>query len=108
MTKETTTTQEEVSAAVAAESPATTYPLSQHANDGKSQYGGRDIIGYGSNPPDPRWPNNAKLAINFVVNYEEGSENCLLHGDNESEKLLSEIIGVPAYGKTMLNSLSLD
>jgi len=53
-------------------------------------------VGYGSKPPNPRWPNNAKLALNFVLNYEEGGENCLLHGDNESEKLLSEIVGAAA------------
>ncbi len=74
------------------------YPLSFHSNDGKAQYGGRDVVGYGSKPPNPRWPNNAKLALNFVLNYEEGGENCLLHGDNESEKLLSEIVGAAAIG----------
>ena len=77
---------------------SSSYPLSSHPNDGKSQYGGRDIIGYGSNPPSPQWPNSANLALNFVLNYEEGGENCLLHGDNESEKLLSEIVGASAYG----------
>ncbi len=75
------------------------YPLSSHPNDGKSQYGGRDIVGYGSKPPHPRWPNDAKLALNFVLNYEEGAENCLLHGDNESEKLLSEIVGAGAISE---------
>ena len=75
------------------------YPLSTHPNDGKSQYGGRDAVGYGSKPPNPKWPNGAKLALNFVLNYEEGGENCLLHGDNESEKLLSEIVGAGAYGE---------
>mmetsp|Transcript_5551 Transcript_5551/g.7101 ORF Transcript_5551/g.7101 Transcript_5551/m.7101 type:complete len:341 (+) Transcript_5551:106-1128(+) len=73
------------------------YPLSYHPNDGKSQYSGRDVVGYGGSPPDPKWPNNAKLALNFVLNYEEGSENCLLHGDQESEKLLSEMVGASAY-----------
>ncbi len=75
------------------------YPLSAHPNDGKSQYGGsRDLVGYGSKPPNPKWPNNAKLCLNFVLNYEEGGENCLLHGDTESEKLLSEIVGAGAIG----------
>jgi len=41
----------------------------------------RDLIGYGRNPPNPRWPNNAKLAVQFVINYEEGGENCILDGD---------------------------
>jgi len=70
--------------------------LSLHENDGKSEYGGRDMIGYGATPPDPKWPNNAKVALNLVLNYEEGGENCLLHGDGESEKLLSEIVGASA------------
>jgi peptidoglycan/xylan/chitin deacetylase (PgdA/CDA1 family) len=72
------------------------YPLSCHPNDGKSIYGGRDVVGYGANPPNVHWPKNAKVALNFVINYEEGGENCLLHGDSESEKLLSEIIGAVA------------
>ena len=41
----------------------------------------RDLIGYGRNPPDPRWPNGAKIAVQFVLNYEEGGENNILHGD---------------------------
>ena len=78
------------------EMSSSAYPLSSHENDGKSKYGGRDLIGYGQTPPDPKWPNNAKVALNFVLNYEEGGENCLLHGDGESEKLLSEIVGAGA------------
>jgi len=77
-------------------SPSDPYPLSSHPNDGKSNYGGRDLVGYASQPPDPKWPKNAKVALNFVLNYEEGGENCLLHGDSESEKLLSEIVGAGA------------
>lgn len=69
---------------------------SWHHNDGKSYYDGRDVVGYGSNSPDPKWPRGAKVALNLVLNYEEGGENCLLHGDNESEKLLSEIVGAGA------------
>ena len=72
---------------------------SQHENDGLSKCGGRDTVGYGEKTPKPRWPNGAKVAINFVINYEEGGERCLLHGDNESEQLLSEIAGAEAYGK---------
>ena len=70
---------------------------SRHENDGKTTYGGRDVAGYASHPPDPKWPNKAKVALNFVINYEEGGEKCLLHGDGESEKLLSEIVGADAY-----------
>jgi putative urate catabolism protein len=57
----------------------------------------RDLIGYGRTPPDPRWPGNARIAVQFVLNYEEGGENCVLHGDKASEIFLSEIIGAQAY-----------
>ncbi len=56
----------------------------------------RDLVGYGQNPPHPHWPNNARLALQFVLNYEEGGENCILHGDKASEAFLSEIIGADA------------
>ena len=52
----------------------------------------RDLIGYSSTPIDPKWPGNAKIAVQFVINYEEGGENCILHGDVASEAFLSEII----------------
>ncbi|WP_027859677.1 allantoinase PuuE [Marinobacterium jannaschii] len=51
----------------------------------------RDLIGYGANPPHPHWPNDARVAVSFVLNYEEGGERCTLHGDNESEAFLSEM-----------------
>jgi OHCU decarboxylase len=53
----------------------------------------RDMRGHGPNPPDAKWPGGAKIAVQFVVNYEEGGENCLLHGDGQSEAFLSEIVG---------------
>ena len=53
----------------------------------------RDMIGYGRATPDPRWPENAKIAVQFVINYEEGGENNILHGDDGSEAFLSEIVG---------------
>ncbi len=53
----------------------------------------RDMIGYGANPPDPKWPGGAKIAVQFVLNYEEGGENNILHGDEGSEAFLSEIVG---------------
>lgn len=53
----------------------------------------RDLIGYGANPPDPKWPGGARVAVQFVLNYEEGGENCVLHGDDASEAFLSEIVG---------------
>ncbi|MBY4678400.1 allantoinase PuuE [Marinobacterium arenosum] len=51
----------------------------------------RDLIGYGANPPHPEWPGNARIAVSFVLNYEEGGERCVLHGDPESEAFLSEM-----------------
>ncbi|WP_434362395.1 allantoinase PuuE [Parasalinivibrio latis] len=51
----------------------------------------RDLIGYGANPPHPMWPGEARIAVSFVLNYEEGGERCVLHGDGESEAFLSEI-----------------
>lgn len=57
----------------------------------------RDMIGYGSRPPDAEWPNNARLALQFVINYEEGAENSVLHGDQASETFLSEIIGAAPF-----------
>ena len=53
----------------------------------------RDMIGYGAEPPHARWPGGARIAVQFVLNYEEGGENCILHGDPASETFLSEIIG---------------
>ena len=60
----------------------------------------RDMVGYGQKLPKVKWPNNAKLALQIVLNYEEGSENCVLHGDKTSEVFLSEIIGAqPVKGR---------
>jgi OHCU decarboxylase len=53
----------------------------------------RDMRGHGARPPDAQWPNGAHVAVQFVINYEEGGENCLLHGDGQSEAFLSEIVG---------------
>jgi len=53
----------------------------------------RNMVGYGKKLPEVVWPNNAKLALQIVLNYEEGSENCVLHNDKHSETFLSEIIG---------------
>ena len=57
----------------------------------------RDLIGYGAKPPHADWPGNARIAVQFVLNYEEGSENSVLHGDSGSEQFLSEIIGAASY-----------
>ena len=57
----------------------------------------RDLVGYGRTPPHARWPGGARIALQFVLNYEEGGENCVLHGDPASETFLSEIIGAQAF-----------
>ena len=68
----------------------------------------RDLLGYGANPPDPKWPGGAQIAVQFVLNYEEGGENCVLHGDAASEAFLSEIVGAAAWeGKRHWNMESI-
>jgi len=57
----------------------------------------RDLIGYSDQPPHAYWPDDARVAVQFVLNYEEGGENCILHGDPASEKFLSEIIGAEPF-----------
>src|SRR4029077_13339800 len=57
----------------------------------------RDMVGYGRKPVLADWPQKAKIAVQFVLNYEEGGENCVLHGDKASEQFLSEIIGAAAF-----------
>jgi putative urate catabolism protein len=69
--------------------------MSQQANPGNDYP--RDLIGYGGKPPQANWPGNARIAVQFVLNYEEGGENCVLHGDKGSEQFLSEIIGAQSY-----------
>jgi putative urate catabolism protein len=68
----------------------------------------RDFIGYGQHPPDPRWPVGARLALSFVLNYEEGGENTPLEGDPASEAYLHEVVGAPAtIGLRNLNTESM-
>ena len=57
----------------------------------------RDLRGYGRNPPDPKWPGNARVAVQFVVNFEEGGENNILHGDRASEAFLSDVLGAQPW-----------
>jgi putative urate catabolism protein len=57
----------------------------------------RDMVGYGETPPAVKWPGGARVALQFVLNYEEGAENCVLHGDPASETFLSEIIGAQPF-----------
>ncbi len=57
----------------------------------------RDLAGYGRSPPNPQWPGGARIAVQFVLNYEEGGENSVLHGDAGSEQFLSEMFNPPAF-----------
>src|SRR6476619_2518479 len=64
----------------------------------------RDLKGYGRTPPNPRWPNNCRIAVSFVINYEEGAENSILHGDVAAEHMLSEMVdAIPLPGQRNLN-----
>jgi OHCU decarboxylase len=68
----------------------------------------RDLVGYGRSPPHPRWPGDARVAVQFVINYEEGGENSILHGDPASEAFLSEIVGAqPWPGQRHMNMESI-
>jgi putative urate catabolism protein len=67
----------------------------------------RNMIGYGANGKKISWPNNAKLALQIVLNYEEGAENCVLNGDKYSETFLSEIIGAKAIKGRHINMESI-
>jgi allantoinase len=63
----------------------------------------RDLAGYGRNPPHAKWPNGARIALQFVLNYEEGGENSVLHGDAASEQFLSEMFNPPAFADRHLS-----
>jgi allantoinase len=67
----------------------------------------RDLVGYGRTPPHPRWPGGARVALQFVLNYEEGAENSVLHGDAASETFLSEIVGAQAFAMRHMSMESL-
>ena len=67
----------------------------------------RDLVGYGRRAPHPRWPGNARIALQFVLNHEEGGENSVLNGDATSETFLSEIIGAQAFPARHLSMESL-
>ena len=68
----------------------------------------RDLVGYGRDPVAAAWPGSAQIAVQFVINYEEGAENCVLHGDAASEAFLSEIVGaVPITGARHVNMESI-
>ena len=63
----------------------------------------RDFVGYGRNPPDPKWPGGSRLALNIILNYEEGAEYSILDGDPHSESMLSEVAAQPYPGERNLN-----
>jgi len=67
----------------------------------------RDMVGYGPNPPHPQWPGGANIAVQFVLNYEEGAENSVLHGDQASETFLSEIVGAQPFPNRHMSMESL-
>jgi len=68
----------------------------------------RDMIGYGAEPPHAQWPGEARLALQFVINYEEGAENAIFHGDPAAEAFLSEWVGAqPTLGMRNMNMESL-
>ncbi|MBO9932855.1 allantoinase, partial [Xanthomonas phaseoli pv. dieffenbachiae] len=67
----------------------------------------RDLIGYAGQPPYANWPGNARIAVQFVLNYEEGAENNVLHGDAGSEQFLSDIIGAASYADRHMSMDSL-
>src|SRR3954469_25516536 len=68
----------------------------------------RDLVGYSRTPPHPRWPGDARVCVQFVINYEEGGENNILHGDPASEAFLSEIVGAqPWPGQRHMNMESI-
>ncbi|EQC33384.1 hypothetical protein SDRG_08901 [Saprolegnia diclina VS20] len=79
------------------------------ASSSKASMGpARDLVGYGRAGCDPKWPGGAKLAVQFVINFEEGGENCILEGDAGSEHLLSDIVGASSYaGARHMNMESL-
>jgi allantoinase len=67
----------------------------------------RDLVGYGRKPPHPRWPGDARVAVQFVLNYEEGAESCVLDGDAGSEVFLSEIVNAQAFAMRHMSMESL-
>ena len=57
----------------------------------------RDLVGYGQQAPHAQWPGQARVAVQFVLNYEEGGENAIIHGDAGSEQFLSEMFNPPSF-----------
>ena len=79
---------------------ATKAAMSQHSSTNYP----RDLSGYGRNAPDPRWPGGARVAVQFVMNFEEGGENAIFHGDKASEAFLTDVLGAqPWPGQRHMN-----
>ncbi len=78
-----------------------------HAQTSAQSHYPRDLAGYGSNPPHAQWPGKARVAVQFVLNYEEGGENSVLHGDAGSEQFLSEMFNPPSYAARHLSMESI-
>ncbi|HQX68131.1 MAG TPA: allantoinase, partial [Ottowia sp.] len=76
--------------------------MTHRAYDSTAPYP-RDLAGYGRDVPHARWPGGARIAVQFVLNYEEGGENCVLHGDAASEQFLSEMFNPAAYPERHLS-----
>src|SRR5262249_32965769 len=90
--------------------PVYSGPIVAHQSGGPSMHNHleRNLIGYGANPPDPQWPGDARVAVSFVLNYEEGGENTILNGDAGSEVFLTETPGgTPIMGGRDLSTESM-
>ena len=86
--------------------PALPGPTTLMTYDSTAAYP-RDLVGYGASPPHAQWPGNARIAVQFVLNYEEGGENSMLHGDAGSEQFLSEMFNPPAFAERHLSMESI-
>ena len=82
-------------------------PTTRSLNDYRTEAYPRDMIGYGRTTPDPQWPGDAKIAVQFVLNYEEGSENNVLENDRGSETFLSEMVGAQSFPNRHMSMESL-
>ena len=80
--------------------------MSAHPDTAAAPYP-RDLIGHGRHPPHARWPGGARIAVQFVLNHEEGGERCVLHGDDGSEQFLSEMFNPPSYADRHLSMESI-
>lgn len=85
----------------------TMHPPTRSLADHRFEDYPRDMVGYGATPPNPQWPGGAKIAVQFVLNYEEGSENNVLENDRGSETFLSEMVGAQSFPNRHMSMESL-